>query len=115
MALRDKFGQLAALKPAKSRVSIAVPVSADPHRAVVPHSRGFSPALPEGATQLVEMLEGRVLSNSFGEHMAVQKWFSEPIGFPAPDGELNASALRLLAPGAESDVADPRQWLFLDT
>ena len=47
--------------------------------------------------------------------MAVRKWFSEPIGFPAPEGELNSSALRLLAPGACAEVADPRQWLFLDT
>lgn len=28
---------------------------------------------------------------------------------------MNASALRLLAPGACAEVADPRQWLFLDT
>ena len=55
------------------------------------------------------------MSNSYGEHLVVRKWFSEPIGFPAPNRELNDSALRLLAPGAEGDVSDPRQWLFLDT
>jgi uncharacterized protein YprB with RNaseH-like and TPR domain len=61
------------------------------------------------------MLEGKALSNHFGEHLAVRKWFSEPIGFPAPEGAVSASALRLLAPGACAEVADPRQWLFLDT
>jgi uncharacterized protein len=55
------------------------------------------------------------VSNSYGEHLVVRKWFSEPIGFPAPNRELNDSALRLLAPGAEGEVSDPRQWLFLDT
>jgi uncharacterized protein YprB with RNaseH-like and TPR domain len=31
------------------------------------------------------------------------------------DERVDASALRLLAPGAPEVVADPRQWLFLDT
>jgi uncharacterized protein len=114
MAMRDKFASLAALKPAKP---IPRPSGAD---ATIPFHptlsrRGFSPALPDGAEELAKLLEGKALSNHFGEHLAVRKWFSEPVGFPAPEGELNASALRLLAPGACAEVADPRQWLFLDT
>jgi uncharacterized protein YprB with RNaseH-like and TPR domain len=114
MATRDKFASLAALKPAKliPRPSGALPTT--PFAAAL-SQRGFSPVLPEGAEELAKLLDGKAVSNHFGEHMAVRKWFSEPIGFPAPEGELNASALRLLAPGACAEVADPRQWLFLDT
>ena len=114
MATRDKFASLAALKPAKliPRPSGALPTT--PFAAAL-SQRGFSPVLPEGAEELAKLLDGKAVSNHFGEHLAVRKWFSEPIGFPAPEGELNASALRLLAPGACAEVADPRQWLFLDT
>ena len=114
MATRDKFASLAALKPAKHGLR---PPHNDPTTAfpAALSQRGFSPTLPDGAEELAKMLEGKALSNHFGEHLAVRKWFSEPIGFPAPEGELNASALRLLAPGACAEVADPRQWLFLDT
>ena len=114
MATRDKFASLAALKPAKHGLR---PPHNDPTTAfpAALSQRGFSPVLPDGAEELAKLLEGKALSNHFGEHLAVRKWFSEPIGFPAPEGELNASALRLLAPGACAEVADPRQWLFLDT
>ena len=114
MATRDKFASLAALKRAKQGTSRSSGEPTIPFRGAL-SQRGFSPALPEGAEELAKLLEGKALSNHFGEHLAVRKWFSEPIGFPAPEGELNASALRLLAPGACAEVADPRQWLFLDT
>jgi uncharacterized protein len=114
MPTRDKFASLAALKPAQHGpgLSGANPTTAFP-AALSP--RGFSPALPDGAGELAKLLEGKALRNHFGEHMAVRKWFSEPIGFPAPEGELNPSALRLLTPGACAEVGDPSQWLFLDT
>jgi uncharacterized protein YprB with RNaseH-like and TPR domain len=116
MPLRDKFAALAALRPAKNHTAISAGRLAESGAADAPvHARGFSPALPDGAGQLAEMLEGKTVSNSFGEHMAVRKWFSEAIGFAAPEGEVNASALRLLAPDADTEVSDPRQWLFLDT
>lgn len=114
MATRDKFASLAALKPARHGTSRSSAERTIPFRGA-PSQPGFSPALPDGAEELAKLLEGKALSNHFGEHLAVRKWFSEPIGFPAPEGELNASALRLLAPGACAEVADPRQWLFLDT
>jgi uncharacterized protein YprB with RNaseH-like and TPR domain len=77
--------------------------------------RGFSPALPDGAERLAEMLQAKALRNSFGEHLALRKWFSEAIGCEPPEGSVNAEALRLLAPGACAEVSDPRRWLFLDT
>src|SRR5271170_2736018 len=115
MALRDKFASLAALKPGKNRGTISGGAFDGGISETGLRSRGFSPALPAGAERLAAMLEGKAVRNSYGEHLAVRKWFSEPIGFPAPDGELNESALRLLAPGLEAEVGDPRQWLFLDT
>jgi uncharacterized protein len=117
MKLRDKFASLAALKPEKNRGAGSDGGNA-PGGEVTDagiRSRGFSPALPDGAERLATMLEGKTVSNSFGEHMTVRRWFSEAIGFAAPEGEVNDSALRLLAPGMEADVRDPRQWLFLDT
>ena len=117
MTLRDKFASLAALKPGKSRGGAAAggEVASGGVSEIGTRPRGYSPALPDGAERLAELLEGKAVSNSYGEHLVVRKWFSEPIGFPAPNRELNDSALRLLAPGAEGDVSDPRQWLFLDT
>src|SRR3984957_18973925 len=115
MALRDKFASLAALKPGKNRGTINGGALDDGISQTGLRSRGFSPALPAGAERLAAMLEGKAVRNSYGEHLAVRKCLSEPIGFPAPDGELNESALRLLAPGSESLVSDPRQWLLLDT
>src|SRR6202041_2289039 len=111
MTLRDKFASLAALKPGKGRSRAAAGGVSE----IGARPRGYSPALPDGAERLAELLEGKAVSNSYGEHLMVCKWFSEPIGFPAPNRELNDSALRLLAPGAEGGVSDPRQWLFLDT
>jgi uncharacterized protein YprB with RNaseH-like and TPR domain len=73
------------------------------------------PALPDGAERLAQLLEAGASANEFGEHLTVRKWFSEPIGHAAPEGIVNASALHLLVPKASDAVADPSQWLFLDT
>jgi uncharacterized protein YprB with RNaseH-like and TPR domain len=107
MTIRDKFASLAALKPARKAWG--------PSRASADRSRGFTPALPDGAERLAQLLEAAVSANGFGEHLTVRKWFSEPIGHEAPEGLVNASALRLLVPTACDAVADPCQWLFLDT
>src|SRR5271156_6046515 len=112
MSVRDRLAGLAALKPAR-KARIVDDGVAD--NAVASRARGFSPALPDGAERLAEMLQAKVLSNQFGEHLTVRKWFSEAIGCAPPEGSVDAEALRLLAPGACAEVADPRQWLFLDT
>jgi uncharacterized protein YprB with RNaseH-like and TPR domain len=87
--------------------------------------RGFSQNIPEGAERLAEILGARLVQNHFGEHLALRKWFSDvangvktdcsPLGCGIADERVDASALRLLLPGAPDEVADPRQWLFLDT
>jgi uncharacterized protein len=91
----------------------------EPSSAGDAHPRGHSADLPEGAGRLAELLDAKVHSNEFGEHLALRKWYSEPVtdapDLGAPDGDLDPAALQLLAPGASREVADPRQWLFLDT
>jgi uncharacterized protein len=112
MSVRDRLASLAALRPAR-KAHVAAKAIAAGTAAV--RARGFSPALPDGAERLAEMLQAKALSNSFGEHLSVRKWFSEAIGCEPPEGSVNADALRLLAPDACAEVSDPRQWLFLDT
>ena len=114
MTISRLLGRLKALQPAPSRgKAVASPVEADAP------PRGHSADIPEGAARLAEILGASTGSNRFGEHLALRKWFSEPVAsapdLGVPDGELNADALRLMAPGAPEEVADPRQWLFLDT
>jgi uncharacterized protein YprB with RNaseH-like and TPR domain len=115
MSLREKISGLAALKTAKGRGPGASAASAPAIPGYAAARPGFSPGLPDGAEELAARLEGKALANSFGEHLSVKKWFSQPIGFAAPEGAVNAAALRLLAPEAPGEVADPKQWLFLDT
>ena len=86
---------------------------------------GFSTNIPEGAERLAELLGAKLVKNQYGEHLALRKWFSDvangvkadcsPLGHGLADERVDASALRLLAPDAPRVVADPRQWLFLDT
>jgi uncharacterized protein len=101
---QDKFSRIAALRPARGRVTIEEDAP-----------RGMSPDIPEGAARLAEILGAAVRSNRYGEHLGLRRWFSEPIGCESPGNELDAGALRLLAPGSPAEVADPQQWLFLDT
>ena len=99
------------------RLKALRPVSGDPTTAS--KARGRAPDIPEGAERLVRLLEARVHANEFGEHVALRKWYAEPVtdgpGLGAPEGELDPAALELLAPKASGEIADPRQWLFLDT
>jgi uncharacterized protein len=82
-------------------------------------TRGGTPDIPEGAARLAEILGAVTQKNLYGEHLALRRWFSEAPGCEpsacAPGGELDAGALHLLSPGAPPEVADPQQWLFLDT
>lgn len=77
--------------------------------------RGTVPNLPPGSRRLAEILGAMPNRNRFGEHLALRRWFSEAIGCEPPQGNIDADTLGLLAPDAPKDVADPNQWLFLDT
>ncbi len=101
---QDRFGRLAALRRAKVR----------PETDAL-ELRGTVPDIPEGSQRLAELLGAMPNRNRFGEHLALRRWFSESIGCEPPEGNVDGAALRLLAPDAPDEVADPRQWLFLDT
>jgi uncharacterized protein YprB with RNaseH-like and TPR domain len=108
MSTADILGRLKALRPTSGR---------EPR--TTSESRGHAPFLPEGAERLVELLEAKIHANEFGEHVALRKWYAEPVtdtpGLGAPEGELPAAALELLAPNTWREIADSREWLFLDT
>jgi uncharacterized protein YprB with RNaseH-like and TPR domain len=104
-ALNDRFARLAALKPTRRTL---VSLSDD-------EPRGLSVDLPAGSERLAQLLGAVPQQTRFGEHLGLRRWFSESIGPEAPDGPLDLEALRLVAPGAPATVADPQQWLFLDT
>ena len=100
----DRFDRLAALKPARSRIP-------EPFA----NLRGTVPDIPPGSQRLAELLGAAPSRNRFGEHLALRRWFADAIGCEPPDGTIDPEALALLAPNAPNDVADPAQWLFLDT
>jgi uncharacterized protein len=75
----------------------------------------MTPEIPEGSTRLAELLGAVPVRNRYGEHLVLRRWFSESIGGEPPEHSIHETALRLLVPGAPAEVADPRQWLFLDT
>lgn len=111
---RDPYSGLAALKPVPRREY--VPVGAGDSEPLV---RGITPEIPAGAERLAQILGAVPRSNQFGEHLWLRRWFSEQVAagddLGAPDGPLDLAALRLIAPDAPKEVADPQQWLFLDT
>jgi uncharacterized protein len=102
--LHDRFATLTALKPARRRSAVNLAIE----------SRGLSPEIPEGSARLAQLLGAMPARNRFGEHLALRRWFSESIGCEPPE-RADETALRLLAPDAPTDIADPQQWLFLDT
>jgi uncharacterized protein len=60
--------------------------------------------------RLEQILGATAKTNQHGEYLSLHCWSGEPAQY-TPD----IQALRLLMPGAPEDVADPEQWLFLDT
>ena len=103
-----QLSRLKALRPAPRKPRTPAAEFAEP--------RGDSTDLPAGASRLAELLDARTNSNSFGDHLGLRRWFSEPISTDAtPDREFDVAALRLLLPDAPAAVTDPAQWLFLDT
>ncbi|HWG57974.1 MAG TPA: ribonuclease H-like domain-containing protein [Candidatus Acidoferrales bacterium] len=100
-AIPDRLASLAALRPAR--------------RTPPNPPRGLAPELPESSARLAELVGAQPRSNRFGEHLAVRRWFSDPIDAPPEETPLPCPVLRLLSPDAPEDAADPQTWLFLDT
>jgi uncharacterized protein YprB with RNaseH-like and TPR domain len=101
--VQDRFSKLAALKPAVTRLHVPL------------ETRGISPEIPEASGRLAELLGAIPARNHYGEHLVLRRWFAEAIGGEPPERSVDGAALKLLAPDASAEVADPRQWLFLDT
>lgn len=64
----------------------------------------------DGSNRLAQMLGATVKTNQHGEHLSLHCWSAQPARY-----EPDTRALRLLMPEAPDAVADPEQWLFLDT
>jgi uncharacterized protein YprB with RNaseH-like and TPR domain len=97
----DRFSRLKALQRAAPR----------------PDATGGSEsaqALPDqaatGAQRLAALLGATTCRNEHGEHLSLHSCHGEYAPL-TPD----AAALHLLLPDAPPEVADPKQWLFLDT
>jgi uncharacterized protein len=60
--------------------------------------------------RLAQVLGATTKTNQFGEYLSVRCWCAQPARY-SPD----LRALKLLMPEAPEVVADPEQWLFLDT
>jgi len=99
----DKFAQLAALKPTR-------PVTARTERATL--------RTPGDEDVLGQLLGAGVAKNHFGEHLAIQNWFSTP-EFQEPfSGTIELfSRVRdeAISRKNRAALADPSKWLFLDT
>ena len=86
-------------------------------------SRGQVPLLDDGAgllsrpdgirpnlERLAQVLGAMTKTNDYGDYLSVRCWCAQPPRF-SPD----ARSLQLLLPERPEDIADPDQWLFLDT
>lgn len=108
---RDPFSGLAALRPARRRET----AFDDDQRPI----RGASPEIPPGSERLATILGAATRRNRFGEHLGLRRWFSERPGtngaIDGLDAGFDPGALRLIAPDAPKEAADPARWLFLDT
>lgn len=60
--------------------------------------------------RLAQILGATTKTNEYGEHLSARCWCAQPAAF-SPD----ARALKLLLPEAPDQIADPDEWLFLDT
>jgi uncharacterized protein len=60
--------------------------------------------------RLAQILGATTKTNQYGDYLSVRCWCAQPPRY-SPDGR----ALKLLSPEAPDEIADPDQWLFLDT
>ena len=60
--------------------------------------------------RLAQVLGATTKTNQYGEFLSVRCWCAQPPSF-SPD----LRALKLLLPNAPEEIADPGEWLFLDT
>jgi uncharacterized protein YprB with RNaseH-like and TPR domain len=99
--MADKFSRLAALKPARPAASCPAVLRA-----------------PNEEDGLFRLLGASVATNHYGEHISVRRWFSTP-EFSEPSKVtlelLSRTRDESLSKPTRAALADPTQWLFLDT
>jgi uncharacterized protein YprB with RNaseH-like and TPR domain len=105
--MQDKFARLKALQNPSTRTVSALKVLP---RHFDDESHGIATEVLRESERLAQILGASTKQNQYGEYFVLRCWLAEPTPC-AP----SALALRLLAPDAPECVADPRQWLFLDT
>jgi uncharacterized protein len=101
VALSDRFSRISALRPTRLR-----PSGAELLRA------------PHAEDSLSRLLGAGIATNRYGQHVLVRNWFSSP-----EYSEISETSLELLSRGRDealsrrmrAALADPSQWLFLDT
>ena len=59
---------------------------------------------------LAQVLGATTKTNEYGDYLSVRCWCAQPPRFPPA-----VRALKLLLPEAPHEIADPDQWMFLDT
>jgi len=73
-----------------------------------PHSR--TKPVQYDPERLSQVLGATPKTNEHGDYLSLRCWCAQP-----PQYSPDLSALRLLTPEAPDEIADPGQWLFLDT
>jgi uncharacterized protein YprB with RNaseH-like and TPR domain len=68
------------------------------------------PIVRPDVERLAQVLGATTRTNQYGEFLSVRCWCAQPPSF-SPDPR----ALKLLLPDAPEEIADPSEWLFLDT
>jgi uncharacterized protein YprB with RNaseH-like and TPR domain len=66
--------------------------------------------IENGPDRLAQISGATAKTNQYGEYLSLRCWCAEPA-----QHSLDLGALRLIVPGAPDEIADPEQWLFLDT
>jgi uncharacterized protein len=68
------------------------------------------PIVRPDVERLAQVLGATTKTNQYGEFLSVRCWCAQPPSFLP-----NLRALKLLLPEAPEEIADPGEWLFLDT
>jgi len=81
------------------------------HSTLLSDADGISSrAVRPNVERLAQILGATAKTNQYGEHLSARCWCAQPAAF-SPDDR----ALKLLMPEVSDQIADPDEWLFLDT
>src|SRR5436309_13684620 len=108
-----KLDRVRALK-ALRRPSSACSEGADEWHASLVNPEGDSysrtQTIRNESDRLARILGATKRTNQYGDYLSLRCWCAEP-----PQYSPDLRALKLLMPEAPHEIADPEQWLFLDT